>query len=102
MMFAGIPNGSPPTQNMSPAKKAPIEVPEDNRKGNRRAFPRWRADFEVRYGVGKEMLTGKSFELGEGGLSFTAEKMYPLETKIDIEYRLGGSESDSAWVAVKS
>jgi len=84
---------------MTLSKKTPIPVPEDNRKGNRRAFPRWQADFEVRYGLGKNLLAGKPYEIGEGGLSFHAEKMYPLESEIDIQYRLLGHEE---WVAVKS
>jgi c-di-GMP-binding flagellar brake protein YcgR len=87
---------------MSLLKKTPIPVPEDNRKGNRRAFPRWRADFEVKYGQGKELQTGKPVEIGEGGLSFHAEKMFPLEAEVDIQYRLGDSDSKNSWVEVKS
>jgi PilZ domain len=87
---------------MSLSKKTPIPVPEDNRNGNRRAFPRWQANFEVRYGLGKDLLVGTPFELGEGGLSFHAEKMFPLESEVDIQYRLGGGDSQAEWVAVKA
>ncbi len=87
---------------MSPTKKSAIEVPEDHRKGNRRAFPRWKADFEVRYGLGADMLTGQPLEIGEGGLSFTAEKLYPLESEVNIQYRLGGADAKDAWISVKS
>jgi c-di-GMP-binding flagellar brake protein YcgR len=86
---------------MSISKKTPIPVPEDNRKGNRRAFPRWQADFEVRYGLGKDLLVGTPFEIGEGGLSFQVEKMFPLESEVDIQYRLGRSDSKEEWVSVR-
>ena len=87
---------------MSPSKKVAIEVPEDHRKGNRRAFPRWKADFEVRYGVGAEMLPAKPNEIGEGGLSLIVEKLYPLESEVNIQYRLSGSDSKDDWIKVKS
>ena len=77
---------------MSHSKKAAIEVPEDHRKGNRRAFPRWKADFEVRYGMGSEMMDGIPNEIGEGGISLTVEKLY----------RLGGKDSKDGWITVKS
>ena len=63
---------------MTEIRKAPVEVPEDHRKGNRRAFPRWKMDFEVRYQVNDKWLDGKPCEIGEGGLSLFADKLVPL------------------------
>jgi len=77
------------------------EPPRVDRRisSNRRAFPRWSAEFEVRYAAGKKMLEGKPIEIGEGGLSFFANEPIPLETELTIEFRLGG-ETD--WVKTKS
>ena len=87
---------------MSHSKKVAIEVPEDHRKGNRRAFPRWKADFEVRYGMGSEMMDGIPNEIGEGGIALTVEKLYPIESEVNIQYRLGGNDSKDGWITVKS
>jgi len=87
---------------MANIRKAPVEVPEDHRKGNRRAFPRWKMDFEVRYQVNDKWLEGKPSEIGEGGLSLFAEKLVPLESEIFVQYRLGGKESKDGWITVKS
>ena len=87
---------------MADTRKAPVEVPEDHRKGNRRAFPRWKMDFEVRYQVNDKWLEGKPSEIGEGGLSLFAEKLVPLESEIFVQYRLGGKESKDGWITVKS
>ncbi len=87
---------------MAEIRKAPVEVPEDHRKGNRRAFPRWKMDFEVRYQVNDKWLEGKPSEIGEGGLSLFAEKLVPLESEIFVQYRLGGKESKDGWITVKS
>jgi hypothetical protein len=70
------------------------------RNSNRRAFPRWTAEFAVRYGKGKEMHQGEPIEIGEGGLSFAGDPILPTETEVNIEYRLLG-EKDSGWIKVK-
>jgi hypothetical protein len=68
------------------------------REPNRRAFPRWKATFEVRYGAGKELLEGKPAEIGEGGLAFIAQQPMPLETELTLHYRIAGGE----WVKLKA
>jgi hypothetical protein len=74
----------------------------EKRSINRRAFPRWPAPYEVRYGIGKGKLQdGKGVEIGEGGLSFVAAEPIQRETEMVIEYRLTGSEP-ADWVRVKS
>ena len=70
------------------------------RSSNRRAFPRWAAEFEVRYGKGKELKAGTPIEIGEGGLSLGGETLYPKETELNLEYRLL-SQEESGWVKVK-
>ena len=87
---------------MTDIRKTAVEVPEDHRKGNRRAFPRWKMDFEVRYQVNDKWLDGKPCEIGEGGLSLFAEKLVPLESEIFVQYRLGAGESKDEWITVKS
>ena len=71
------------------------------RTSNRRAFPRWEAPFDVRYGIGKEMWDGKSIEIGEGGISFRCEKPLPIESEVNLEYRLHEGEA-GRWVKVKA
>ncbi len=84
-------------------RKSNAGGPVPRRDSNRRAFPRWKAPYEVRYGVGKELQEGQPLEIGEGGLSFTGEKLYPLETELNVQYRLAcDAQNDKAWVTVKA
>lgn len=71
----------------------------ERRSKNRRAFPRWEAPFEVRYGAGGDMSVGQGVEIGEGGMAFTGDRMYELDTELDIRYRLHPEEE---WVKVKA
>src|SRR5436309_8698046 len=87
---------------MADTRKAPVEVPEDHRKGNRRAFPRWKMDFGVRYQVNDKWLDAKPGEIGEGGLSFFVEKLVPLDSEIFVQYHLGMGERKDGWITVKS
>jgi hypothetical protein len=73
-------------------------VPVDRRSVNRRAFPRWPAQFEVCFGAGFEMTMASAIEIGEGGLSFHSENAIALESEINVEYRL---EADD-WVKVRA
>jgi PilZ domain len=57
-------------------------------RSNRRAFPRWPLQFEVRYGTGKELAPAEGCEIGEGGLSFHTSNPLPLGTEFNVEYRL--------------
>jgi hypothetical protein len=74
---------------------------------NRRAFPRWAARFELRFGTGKEMTTAEVIEIGEGGLSFYSTEPIALEAEIKIEYRLNPDDGGSVgkgdgWVRLKA
>jgi hypothetical protein len=73
---------------------------------NRRAFPRWAAQFELRFGVGKELREAEMIEIGEGGLSFYSTEPMALETEINIEYRLNSDAQQSGnadgWVRLKA
>ena len=74
---------------------------------NRRAFPRWAAQFELRFGTGKEMQAAEVIEIGEGGLSFYSTEPIAPETEINIEYRLELEDGaprgkGNGWVRVKS
>ena len=73
---------------------------------NRRAFPRWAAQFELRFGVGKEMREAEMIEIGEGGLSFYSTEPMALETELNIEYRLNPDAQQSGnsdgWVRLKA
>lgn len=71
----------------------------ERRDKNRRAFPRWETPFEVRYGMGKDLYPGQGVEIGEGGMAFTGDMRYELETEIDVRYRLNPDED---WVKVKA
>ena len=73
-------------------------MPSDRRASNRRAFPRWSADFSVRYNDGGNFLDGKPVEIGEGGLSFVGAKPFPLGTNMEVEFRLGDAPD---WVRIK-
>ena len=79
-------------------RKQPASVRRERRESNRRAFPRWPLKFEVRFGAGKEMTPAEGYEIGDGGLSFKTSNPIPLETELNLEYRL---TSDHPWVKVK-
>jgi len=79
-------------------RKHGASVRRDRRDSNRRAFPRWPLEFEVRFGTGKEMTPAEGYEIGEGGLSFRTQNPIPLETELNLEYRL---TSDHSWVKLK-
>ena len=74
-------------------------ISQDRRGGNRRAFPRWPADFDVRYGDGKVLVDGEPIQIGEGGLAFSGPVSYPLEAEINVQYRFRTEGAD--WVSVK-
>jgi hypothetical protein len=70
----------------------------ERRNTSRRAFPRWPAEFEIAFGVGKEMIKGQAVEVGEGGLSFYSDHAIALDTEIKIEYRLDTGD----WVKLRA
>src|SRR4051795_4873044 len=69
------------------------------RAGNRRAYPRWAAQFEVRYTFEQKLLSGTPGEMAEGGLSFLTDEAPPEGTELEIEYRFPPEER---WVKVKA
>lgn len=70
----------------------------DDRAVNRRAFPRWFIPFEVRLGTGGFLDSAEALEIGEGGMSFRSRKILPIESIVDIEFRLHPSDE---WTKVK-
>lgn len=77
----------------------PATQGKQKRAGNRRAYPRFSAMFEVRYAENKDpMQTGKPLEISEGGLSFDTTDLLPLETAVNVEFKLDGAKE---WVKVK-
>ena len=71
----------------------------ERRKSDRRTARRRPAIFEVRYGVGKEFYPGYGIEIGEGGLAFTGDRIYPPGSEIAVRYRLNPEQE---WVRVKA
>lgn len=61
----------------------------ERRRRNRRAFPRWALDFDVRISWEKQSAVCRGYEIGAGGLSLTCERELPAEIEIDLQYRLG-------------
>ncbi len=63
-----------------------------SRPDERRAHPRCPVQFEVRYGVGKNLIEGVGDEFGPGGLAFSGPKSYPPGTELELHYRLTPQE----------
>ena len=73
------------------------------RANNRRAFPRWSTVFEVRFGAAKYLPVAAPLEIGEGGLSFRCDQIFPVGTEMTLEYRLTGTIAvDTGWVIVRA
>lgn len=83
---------------MPDRRKEPVPIPNDRRSSNRRAFPRWATEFEVRFRVGSKTVVAKPVEIGEGGLSFQTDEPLKRESEIVVEYLLQGEKD---WVTVK-
>ncbi|MBV9073931.1 MAG: PilZ domain-containing protein [Acidobacteria bacterium] len=60
----------------------------ERRKRNRRAYPRWIFDFEVRLHWANRSVDCRGYEIGAGGLSFLTDEDIPGEMEIEVEYRL--------------
>jgi hypothetical protein len=71
---------------------------KENQKPNRRAFPRWAAKIEVRLSWTSESVIVQAVEISEGGLTILSERPLPLQTEIEVAYRL---RTDRSWVRVK-
>jgi hypothetical protein len=70
----------------------------ERRNRNRRAFPRWPAEFEVRFKNSGKTVIGTPIEIGENGLSMLVEEFPPQDVEFDLDFRL---EPADEWVAVK-
>jgi hypothetical protein len=66
---------------------------------NRRAFPRWKAKFDVRYGKAGSMRTASGFEIGEDGIAFAAPERFTPAMEIDLAYRFNDGAD---WTEVKA
>jgi hypothetical protein len=80
-----------------PTDKNSVSRPERH-KPNRRAFPRWAAEIEVRLSWPAESVLVQAFDISEGGLKIACDTPLPLQTEIEIAYRL---RTDRSWVRVK-
>ena len=64
-----------------------------------RAFPRVLVESEVRYGVHDEKILGRGSDLSESGIGFRGEKLFPVGTKVEIEFRIGSAQAE--WIGAK-
>ncbi len=65
------------------------------RTEERRAFPRWPAEFQVRCGEGAgSSETARVVEISETGLVFSADKSYPVGTELDLQYWVKSADSE--------
>lgn len=69
------------------------------RPHNRRAFPRWKAQFEVRYGNGSGMQPARGYQIGQTGLGFITAEPPQADCEIEVAYRLDPSED---WTQVRA
>ena len=92
---------------MVSVRKSPSSFVKERNDRNRRAFPRWAARFEMRFGTGAELATAEVIEIGQGGMSFYSDQPIEQESEIAIEYRLNVNDIDDArkssgWVRLKA
>lgn len=58
--------------------------------GNRRAFPRWDADFSVTYQTNsKPQRNGKAVQVSVEGIALAGSEAYPPGTEINLHFELG-------------
>ena len=50
----------------------------------KRAAPRFVANFDVLYGAGQELTLGTALEISELGIAFCSSKSYPLGSKLSV------------------
>lgn len=71
----------------------------ERRQGNRRAFPRWLAEIEVRYPFGGETFTARGVEVAEAGFTLITDHLLEIDSVIDLDFRFDPQEP---WVHVKA
>jgi hypothetical protein len=65
---------------------------------DRRTFQRAPVEFEVRYGLGRDLTAGHGYDFSAGGLALIGPKSYPPGSEIEVRYRL---PSEVNWTAVR-
>ncbi len=65
---------------------------------DRRATTRSPVEFEVRYGLGRDLTTGQGYDFSSAGLALTGPRSYAPGTEIEVHYRL---PSQVKWTAVR-
>jgi hypothetical protein len=83
---------------MEDRRRSTSGISTERRSNNRRAFPRWPAEFEIAFGAGKEMISAHAVEIGEGGLSFYSDHAIAMDSELKIEYRLDTGD----WVKLRA
>jgi len=61
---------------------------------NRRRCLRLAAQISVRYGRPGKMTTGRGFDLSEHGIGFTGERLFPVGSTLDIEFRIDSPHAE--------
>jgi len=69
------------TSLMKDRRESTTSSARERGKRNRRAFPRWVLDFDVRLSWESHSVTGRGYEIGAGGISLTAEREPPAEDR---------------------
>ncbi len=69
------------------------------RPDERREQPRCPVQFDVLYGMGKDLVAGAGNDFGGGGLAFTGPKSYAPGTELEVRYRLTPQEN---WTRVRA
>lgn len=73
---------------------------EPNQYSPQRAFPRWPAHLDVRYGDEEQISSGEGLDVSEGGLAFRGRALYPSGKEIELAFRLESPEA--AWIRVRA
>src|SRR5688572_25701216 len=84
---------------MLPVTSLGASMADTGHHHNRRAFPRWKAHFEVRYGKPGNMHSARGCEIGEDGIAFRSQESFTPAMELDLAYRL---EGNSDWTEVKA
>lgn len=71
---------------------------EPNQYSPQRAFPRWPARLDVRYGDEEQISSGEGLDVSEGGLAFRGRALYPSGKKIELAFRI--EHPQAAWIRV--
>ena len=59
-----------------------------------RQSPRLKAKISVRYRSDSNMAAGEGFDLSERGICFSGESIFPVGTKLEIEFRIDSPHAE--------